>query len=122
MSPFRLESEEFFQGQKYSMIQGIYRFHPLQMIVGYANKKKTDTFFPDDVAKEYKLEPATVKGAMNALMKAGFIDYNNKSGFIKLRPKARHYVLSRMNKKDYDNINFVCPQTGLYSISSSSSL
>lgn len=110
--PALFESEEYFSGDKYSGMQGMYKFHPLQMIVAHADKTKSDVMFAEDVAKAYKLEPLTVRGAMVQLMKTGFIDYNVKAGEIKLRRKARHYVLSRRDKKDYDNITFVSISPG----------
>ncbi|MFN3403876.1 MAG: hypothetical protein ACK40G_07265 [Cytophagaceae bacterium] len=101
------ESEEYFNGNKYSAMQGMYKFHPLQIIVAYADKNKNDYMVLHEVAKSYKIEPNTLKGAMMQLMKTGFIDFNPRTGDIKLRKKARHYVLSRRDKKDYDNITFV---------------
>lgn len=99
------ESEKYYQANKYSTMQGMYRFHPLQMIIYYSDTHKRDSIFmADDVAKENKLEPVTVRGAMVHLMKLGFIDYNTRTGLIKLRPKARHYVMSRRDKSDYDNL------------------
>lgn len=105
--PATFESEEYFSGDKYSIMKGLYNFHPLQMIVGYSERKKVNAFNVNDVAAEMKLNPATVRGAMQGLMKSGYIDYNVRTGDIKLRPKAIHNVLSRRDKKDYDNINFV---------------
>ncbi len=105
--PATFESEEFFSGDKYAMMKGLYTFHPLQMIVGYSERKKTNAFNAEEVAADVKLSAQTIRGAMVSLMKGGFIDYNVRSGDIKLRPKAIHYVLSRRDKKDYDNINFV---------------
>jgi len=110
--PALFESEEYFNGDKYSGMQGMYKFHPLQLIVTHADRTQSETMFADEVAKTYKIEPLTVRGAMVQLMKTGFIDYNVKSGEIKLRRKARHYVLSRRDKKDYDNITFVSISPG----------
>lgn len=105
--PATFESEEYFNSNNYASMTGLYSFHPLQMIYGYSERTHSKEFYADDVSKAMKLQPATVRGAMVSLMKSGFIDYNTKNGFIKLRPKAEHYVLSRRNKKDYDNINFI---------------
>lgn len=105
--PATFESEEYFSGDKYAMMKGLFQFHPLQMIVGYSERKKTNSFNASEVAADMKIATPTIKGAMVGLMKGGFIDYNVRSGEIKLRPKAIHYVLSRRDKKDYDNINFV---------------
>jgi hypothetical protein len=110
--PGLFESEMYYQAAKYSNMQGMYRFHPLQMIIGFSEQKKKDSFFADEVAKAVKIDVVTVKGAMVYLMKLGFIDYNIRTGFIKLRPKATHYVMARRNKKDYDNITLVSLSPG----------
>jgi len=105
--PATFESQEFFSEQKYAKLQGIYRFHPLAIVVGFSDSKKKKGFYVNDLAAEYKIDPSTAKGAMTALMKQGFIDYNSRTGYVKVKEKARHYVLSRRDKKDYDNITFV---------------
>jgi hypothetical protein len=118
--PAVFESIRYYQANKYSAIQGIYRFHPLQLVVGYsdsetdkahrrnpANKTRVDAFSAEDLAKAYKLEVNTIKASMLYLMKLGYIDYNARSGFIKLRPKALHYVASKRDRSDYDNISLV---------------
>lgn len=111
--PAIFESKEFFEADKYSRLQGIYRFHPLQMIVGYAEQEKIktrDTTYPtivvSDIASKFNIHEQTLRGAMLHLMKLGYIDYEPRSGEIKLREKAIHYVLSRRDKKDYDNLYF----------------
>ena len=105
--PATFESLEYFSAQKYSRLQGMYRFHPLMVVVGFSDAKKKKGFYVNDIAAEYKIDPATAKGAMIALMKQGFIDYNTRTGYVKVKEKAKHYVLSRRDKKDYDNITFV---------------
>jgi hypothetical protein len=118
--PGIFESIRYYEANKYSAIQGIYRFHPLQMAVGYSdsetekayrrnptNRVRIDAFSAEDLAKAYKLDVHTVKSAMLYLMKLGYIDYNVRSGFIKLRPKALHYVASKKDRSDYDNISLV---------------
>jgi len=105
--PALFESQEFFALNKYAQLKGLYQFHPLQMLVGYADKMHTDEFSVGDLAQSTKIPENTLRGAMIQLMKLSFIDYNVRSGMIVLKPKARHYVLSRRDKKDYDNINFV---------------
>jgi len=100
------ESERYYQEDKYSLMQGIYRFHPLQMLMGYSDRHKKDSgvFNVQDISKETNIDINSTRGAMSQLMKAGFIDYNSKTGIVKLRPRAKHYVLARRNKSDYDNI------------------
>jgi hypothetical protein len=105
--PATFESQEFFSEKKYTLTQGIYRFQPLGIVVNYSDTKKKKGFYASDLSAEYKIELASVKGAMMTLMKQGYIDYNTRTGYIKVKEKARHYVMSRRDKKDYDNITFV---------------
>ncbi|HSI90058.1 MAG TPA: hypothetical protein VK927_03030, partial [Adhaeribacter sp.] len=99
------ESQDYFSDTKYQQLKGISSFHPLQMIVGYANLKKTDRFFATDVAKANKIKEIAVKRSMSYLAREGYIDYNGTTGFVILKPKALHYVNSARNKKDFDHIS-----------------
>ena len=110
--PATFESESFYHDDKYMRLRGLYRFHPLQVAVNYGDKNKLDEFYAGDVATAMGLEVNTFKGAMVQLMKLGYIDYNSQTGWIRLRPKARHYSLSSKNKKDYDNITFISLSPG----------
>ena len=105
--PALFESQEFYELAKYARLKGLYQFHPLQLIMGYTEKIQSSQFTVLDLAESSKISETTLRGAMVQLMKLGFIDYNTKSGMIVVKDKARHYVLSRRDKKDYDNINFV---------------
>lgn len=100
------ESEEYYSLQKYTYLKGLYPFHPLQLIVGYADKIKSDEFPIQDLAVDSKIPVETLKGAMMQMMKLGFVDFD-KGGMVTLKDKARHYVMSRRDKKDYDNIKFL---------------
>ncbi len=115
----KFESNEFFEGNKYSRLQGVYRFHPLQMIIGYAEGQKTkrkseeyEPFTIHDLATTFKIEENTLRGAMTSLMRQGFIDYKPRSGEIIIRDKAVHYVKARRDQKDYDNLSFESLEPG----------
>ena len=110
--PAIFESEEFYHYDKYIKLKGLYSFHPLAVIVYYGNQNKTDEFYASDVAKSSGIVLNTFKGAMVQLMKQGYIDYNSKTGLIRLRPKAKHYSLSARSKKDYDNVTFISLSPG----------
>ncbi|MCU0415726.1 MAG: hypothetical protein MUE33_00955 [Cytophagaceae bacterium] len=101
------ESQDYYSLQKYAQLKGLYPFHPLQLIVGYADKIKSDEFPIQDLAEDSKLPLETLRGAMVQMMKLGFVEYNPKGGMITLKDKARHYVMSRRDKRDYDNIKFL---------------
>lgn len=106
-SPAYFESYDNYQLKKYAQLKGLYRFHALQMVVYYSEKKNKKSFYADELAKSYRNIPLdNIKSSMYGLMLYGYIDYNPKTGFIQLKDKATHYVLSRRQEKDYDHISF----------------
>jgi hypothetical protein len=102
--PAVFESQEYFNELRFNNLTGLYSFHPLQMVVGYSRKIKSEEFYSQDMAREMKQNPATVKGAMVFLMQNGFIDYEPKIDLVKIKRKGIHYVLSRAERKDFDNL------------------
>ena len=100
--PAYFESFDNFQLKKYAQLQGLYPFHPLQMVTNYALKKKKDTFYAEEVAKAYRQSLPKVKSSLVGLMRAGYIDFEPRSGLIIVKDKAKHYLLARRNKVDYD--------------------
>ena len=102
--PVKFESQEYYKDAKFDALAALYGFNPLLMAVGYARKNKTGKFYADDMAKSLKQKPEKIKGAMRGLMQDGFIDYNNETGFVEIKRKGYHYVLSKQNRKDHDNI------------------
>ncbi len=102
--PAYFTSQEFFHPQRFDDLKGIYSFHPLQMVVGYARKKQTSEFYADDMAKELRQDPNTIRPAMKMLMQNGYIDYDIATTRVKINRKGFHYVLSQTRKKDFDNL------------------
>ncbi len=102
--PAYFTSQEFFHPQRFDDLKGIYNFHPLQMVVGYARKLQSSEFYADDMAKDLRQEPGTVRSAMKVLMQNGYIDYDVATGWVKINRKGFHYVLSKTRKKDFDNL------------------
>lgn len=97
-------SQEYFKEQAFSQLVGLYNFNPLLMAVGYARRIKSSEFYADDMAAALKQNPATVKGAMAFLMQKGFIDYDAYAGYVKIKRKGFHYVMSHQKLKDFDNL------------------
>lgn len=102
--PAYFTSQEFFHPQRFDDLKGIYNFHPLQMVVGYARKNQSSSFYSDDMAKDLRQEPNTVRSAMKMLMQNGYIDYDVATGWVKINRKGFHYVLSQNRRKDFDNL------------------
>ncbi len=112
--PAYFDSDKNFQVGKYNQLKGIYRFHPLQMAVTYSRIVRKREFYVSDLARHYKQKESTMRNAMSGLMKQGYIDYEPVSGVVFITPKAEHYVLSRKNKVDFDNITIESANPGEY--------
>ncbi len=102
--PAIFESQEYFKAQAFNQLAGLYNFNPLLMAVGYARKINSSSFYADDMAASLKQKPETIKGAMAFLMHKGFISYDINSGFVKIKRKGFHYVMSNQKMKDFDNL------------------
>ncbi len=112
-SPAKFSSNEYFDEAFFDRLKGIYNFHPLQMAIIYSKNSKKKEFFADDMSRENKLNPATVRSAMREIGKLGFIDYDKDKGSVKISPKGWHYFVSKSGKKDYDQINILSKETNL---------
>lgn len=102
--PALFESQEYFNMDRFDRLKGLYEYHPLQMVVGYARKKNSAQFYVDDMAKELRQEVNTLRGAMRHLMQNGYIDYDITTDLIKVNRKGFHYVLSSNQRKDFDDL------------------
>lgn len=99
--PAIFESQEYFKAQSFNQLAGLYNFNPLLMAVGYARKTNSSEFYVDDMAASLKQKPETLKGAMKFLMQKGFINYDIHSGFVKIKRKGFHFVMSNQKAKRF---------------------
>ncbi len=102
--PSKFESQEYYNNKKFESLVALYGFNPLFMAVGHAKKTNSNEFYVSDLAKKLNQNPDKLRGAMRGLMKDGFVDYNARSDLVKIKRKGYHYVLSRQDRKDFDNI------------------
>lgn len=104
--PAVFESVEYYDEYRYNSLSEAYRFNPLALVVNYANKSGRDIFYVDEMLKTVpqKLNETSVKGSMQLLQENGFIKYEPFSAQITVLDRARHYLISRQGKKDYDNM------------------
>jgi hypothetical protein len=103
--PAIFESKEFFAANRFTATQGIYTFHPLMMVQAYANKIKQDEFYALDMAESFKQNIEGVRSAMLSIASQGYIEYDQKSGLIRIKDKLKHYTSASKGKKDYDFIS-----------------
>ena len=102
--PAYFESLEYYNKDRFGKMVGMYKFHPLLMVVGYSRKINSPAFNVDDLVRFSKQNKKVVKSAMEFLMGYQYIDFNPATGEIKVRRKAYHNVLSKNNRKDFDNL------------------
>lgn len=112
--PAVFESYDFFDSTRYVSLTGNYKFHPLQMLLSYANSTGSSTFNVSDLAAKYKTNENTLRGAMMQTMQQGYIDYEPESGMISVGRKTDHNVMANNRKRDYDSfrIESYNPQGG----------
>lgn len=104
MLPAFFKSTEYFDQREITELSGVYKFNPLLLVYHYGNKIKSREFYVDDLVKHLKLKEKPVRAAMLQLYYLDFIDYDELSGRIYLKDKAIHFVKSKNNKKDFDEL------------------
>ncbi len=102
--PLLIQSNEYYDHTVFNEVVGLYDYNPLKLVLVYAKKQNSDTFYSDDLAEARNLDSRVLKGAMLDLMRRGYINYNPLSGEVTLTPKAKHKGLAQRGKADYDNI------------------
>lgn len=103
--PGLFESVDFFTNPRFSELQGLYSFHPLMMLQGYAKQAATEEFNVEDMAQKFKQNSGALRSAMAEMANLGFIEYDERNGNIKLKEKLFHYTTSQKAKKDYDQLS-----------------
>lgn len=100
-----IESKDYFHPDDYRLLSGKgFRFHPLAVVVNYANKNGVREFYLDQVAQSANINYDEGRMAMTFLAQKGMINYNTQTGWIQLKEKAVHFVDARRGLADYDNL------------------
>jgi len=102
--PLLIQSNEYYDKNIFNEVVGLYDFNPLKLVLVYAKKENTNTFYSYDLAEARNIDPRVLKGAMLDLMRRGYINYNTVSSQVILTEKAKHKGLAQKGKVDYDNI------------------
>jgi hypothetical protein len=99
-----VRSVDFFSDPAYRSLQGLGTFNPVGVAVSYGKANKTTEFASADLAKQYKLSPASVKGAMRYIDRLGYVHYDEATDWVKLKRKAILYFNSNNREIDFDNL------------------
>ena len=104
-SPMVIESVDFYNPDDYVRLSGLgFSFHPLALVVTYAEKNGFRDFSAYDLAQSVGKKQEEVIDAMEFLAQKGMINYNLMSGMIQVKEKAMHFYDAKKGKTDYDNL------------------
>jgi hypothetical protein len=102
--PAYFKSAEYYDFEEIKELTGVYNFNPLIVAYSYGAKKKTREFYVSNLVDDLGLNEKAVKGSMQHLQYLDFIEYEETGGRIYLKDKAIHFVRSKNNRKDYDDL------------------
>jgi hypothetical protein len=102
--PAYFESKEYFNKEDMTSLSGIFNFNPLMMTVYYARKIKRKEFYAMDMAAAMNQNEKEVRSAMVGLMQNDFINYQQNTGYIRVKDKAFHYVDANRFETDFDDM------------------
>ncbi|WP_207436264.1 hypothetical protein [Sabulibacter ruber] len=103
--PVEVSSKEYFTQTRFQQIKTISNFHPLYTVVGYSQKRGTHSFYLNEMVEDTKIKKEMLHPALTTLAQNSFLDYDPKTGYVRLREKAFHYAAASRDKKDYDYIH-----------------
>ena len=102
--PAYFKSAEYYDAEEIKELTGVYNFNPLLVAYSYGAEMKSREFYVSNLIADTKLNEKAVKGAMLHLLYLDFIEYDETGGRIYLKDKALHFVRSKNNKKDFDDL------------------
>ncbi|MEJ0054262.1 MAG: hypothetical protein WDN75_00580 [Bacteroidota bacterium] len=104
-APMIIESIDFYNPDDFRILAGRgFTFHPLALVVNYAEKNGVREFYEYDLAAQTKKKPEEVKMAMTFLSQKGMINYNAALGLVQVKEKALHFFDAKKGEADYDNL------------------
>lgn len=103
----RFESVNYFRDIRYERIQGMLAYNPLQRIKLYCEKRNVNGFSIEEYAATYKSNMSDIRQQMILLNDYGFVDFDEKRDYVKIKRKLKDYVNAHFGTTDYDAITFM---------------
>ncbi|SDK68572.1 hypothetical protein SAMN05421823_103283 [Catalinimonas alkaloidigena] len=100
--PATFTSFDFYKQQEFDRLQRSYNFHPIVMIASHVLRTKQTSFYVDDLAKQYKQNPQTLRTVMSDLDARGYVEFNSVTGVVTANKSLINYYLAHRKKRDYD--------------------
>jgi hypothetical protein len=102
--PATFESSEYFSEDRFNRLSGFFGFNPLLVAVSYARKINSAEYPVEDLAREIRQKPEIVRDAMAHLMYRKFVEFDKKTGIVRINRKGFHNVLAKNYRIDYDDL------------------
>jgi hypothetical protein len=106
-APAKFESINYFRDMRYEKQQGILAYNPLNRINSYCLKFNVKEFFVQDYAANFKSNPEDIELQMIDLNDKGFVEYDKKRKYVKVKRKLQDYVNAHNGRTDFDAIAFL---------------
>ena len=104
VAPMVIESNDFFHPEDYEQLKGQgFNFHPLALVVNYAQKINSQDFLVFDLV-DAKRNLGQAKMVADFLSQKGMIFYDARTSKIHVKNKAMHLVSAVKGEVDYDNM------------------
>ena len=100
------ESNDYFSAKRYENLRGMDPVHPLIHLKDVTKMYDTTVFTLTDLAKQMRMQKKQVLPTVIHLSLQGFIDYNQDTEVIVVKPRTFHYIWAMAGKEDYDRIIF----------------
>ncbi len=105
VSPMIIESVDFYDPEGYRQLKGQgFTFHPLVMFVNYTRTVGSNEYFVFDLTSDGRHTIDQMRVAADFLAQRGMIDYDPRTGKVRVKEKAIHFMESVRGTVDYDNL------------------
>lgn len=112
-NPAVFTSANFFRHGEIEKFQGIADYNPISKLKMYSERNGIREFYADEFAKY--LSPNytenTIRQLLFKMVEEGFINYDNTTGVIEVKPKIFNYVYANAGLMDYDKIRIASFQS-----------
>ena len=110
-TPATFESADFYSDQRFDLMMGIDKVHPLVRIRDFMrNQGFENDFLINDFINASRLPADQAKRFLMWMSAEGFLIYNGTTGEVQVKDRVYRYLAAKAKKKDYDVINFVSQQ------------
>ncbi len=102
----RFESVNYYSEDRYSMLQGMDRVHPLVRIKDLTKELESNEFYAKQLATHMRLPISQIIPLLMNLSAMGFVYYDVDNQYCVVKDRLYEYILARAGKTDYDVIQF----------------